>query len=876
MTEDSSSWTLGQHALEYAKLKWKLIPSHGINSRNVCTCGRAHDEISHIAKHPAIDAWNEYSSSDPDDIEKWWHKDQDYNPAVHCMKSGFIVIDIDPRGDGDKSFERLIADKNIVIPETAESITGEYTVRGKKVRGRHIYLNCDRGETLHGNLNALGYPGIDIKFRGYVMLPPSRHFSGVTYEWAEGKDPFSTPLADAPEELLDIIRKPKQKSVEYGMTAAINTELLKDPKYEIDLAEAFKTNLVEGERNQTLYVMAVKITNHMSQFGQREIDEFIERAVLREMVVYNQSQVKPPLELGELEYLVTRAINWVRDNPRGSYMSQAVVEWAQRQQSLILDEAKVTEVLGDTSAEESSSSKNMRMQITDSVKSGKSIVEAVSGGNIDVPSDNDAVSIEDGGTPGRRSFSDIGNGRRLVDLFGPGIAYTPGLGFKTWNQGYWQEDEEGLAVVELAKKLPPIILSEGSERGEEDRAKAWARSSQSSARIRSSIEIAKSDPRIMVPLEDWDRDPYLFGVGNGVVNLKDGSLIKGAPELRLSMRSKIPYLQGLPNQQWLNFLQETFGGDQQYIDFMQRCIGYTMTGLSNLDRIFLGYGPPGTGKNTFLEPIFSVMGQYASTLDTSIVTPSAGVSSSSDMYHIANLHGKRLAWVDELPEGERFKENTMKKLSGSGVLTGRHPGGRPFTFPMIAKVWLTSNHRPPIYDDAMWRRLYALPFVHTPKVLDLQLKQYLSDPEGGAPGVLSWCVEGAMIVANSKNKDFLGTCDAVEESTAIYRKNEDKITLFVEEELVDAPGQTTSINTIYNRYAAWAEARGEKPMSLSPLVRKFMDKGIAVGGSGTRAYLIDRSLAGYKEMKTAVENRYESEKLFTSQGDAPNQIIIGG
>jgi putative DNA primase/helicase len=874
MTDGMKS-SLEECALQYAGMGWKILPCHGINNRNLCTCGNRHKDLKDMAKHPAIDRWNEYSSSDVSDIEKWWHVDKFYNPALHCSKSGMVVIDIDPRGGGDVSFEKLLVDLNIELPATVEALTGEYAVGGQKTRGRHIYLTCDRGKSLVGNLSGLGYPGIDIKFQGYVMLPPSKHFSGVTYQWVEGRDPWTVPVAEIPTDFLAIIEKSRRGKVDYGMGAAINEEVLNDPKYEVNLVEAFGQDLVEGVRNETLYRMTVKITNHMSEFGRRPIDEFMERAILREMVVYNQNHVKPPLDLEELEYLVIRAINWVRDHPRQSYMSEAVEQWARRQQALVIDEDKASELLGATSSEESVSSKNLRMQITDGVKGGKSISDSTSHGNIDIPSDPDAVDIQDGGTPGKRSFSDIGNGRRLVDLFGPGVAYTPEIGWKTWTDGYWQEDKEGLAISELTKKLPPIILSEGSERGEEDRAKSWARSSQSGARLRSTIDIAKSDPRVMVSLDTWDSDPHLFGVANGVINLKTGELIKGAPELRISMRSNIDYIPGLQNPQWLEFLKVATGGDEEYIAFLKRAVGYTFTGLSNLDRIFMVYGPGGTGKNTFLEPIFTVLGEYATTLDTSIVTPTNGLASASDMYHIASLHSKRLAWVDELPEGERFKENTMKKLSGSGMLTGRHPGGRPFTFPMRAKVWISSNHRPPIYDDAMWRRLYALPFVHAPQTPDLYLKQYLTDPSGGAPGVLAWGIEGAIEILNSREKDFLGKSKTVDDSTEIYRKNEDKISLFIEEELVDAPGQTISVNTLYNRYAGWAEVRGEKPMSLSPLVRKLMDKGLSIGGAGTKAFVIDKNLAGYNEMKTAVQARYESSTFYTTPEGTTNKIIIG-
>lgn len=865
--------SLADSAASYAQMKWKILPCHGINERNMCTCGEVHKDIKQVAKHPAILKWEQYSSSDLDDIEKWWHKNKLYNPALHCAKSGIAVIDIDPRSAGDVSFERLLSDYSISIPKTVEAYTGEYTYQGKTSRGRHIYFLCENYETLVGNLTDLGYPGIDIKHNGYVMLPPSSHFSGVQYKWIEARSPWDVEIAPMPEELLKILRKEKRGVVDYGLTATISESFLNDPKYKIDLAEILKTKVVEGERNITIFAVVLKVSNYFTDFGNRPRTEIIERAVFREVMIFNLNNVSPSLEQDEVEKLCSRGLNWVYDNPSSSYMSEEVKEWARRQQNITVDENKVADVLGKTSLEESASSKALRLQITESVRSGKSISESTNNGNIDIPSDPDAVYIEDGGTPGRRSFSDIGNGRRIVDLFGSGVAYTPDLGWKTWQDGYWKEDREGLSIIELAKKLPPIILSEGVQTGQEDRAKSWAKNSQSNARLKSAIDIAKSDPRVMVPIEAWDSQAKYFGAGNGIIDLSTGERLQGVPDLRISMRSQVDYIPGLKNQQWEQFLNETTDGNSELIEFLQKAAGYTMSGLSMLDRIFLVYGLSGTGKNTFMEAIFTAMGEYAATLETSIISASNSMSSSADMYHIASLHNKRLAWVDELPEGERFKENTMKKLSGSGMLTGRHPGGRPFTFAMLAKLWISSNHRPPIYDDAMWRRMYAIPFIHKPKNPDPQLKQYLSDPNGGAPGVLAWMVEGAIKVFNSKDKDLIGSSKVVDESTEIYRKNEDRISLFIEEEMVDAPGQAININALYNRYSAWAQNRGERPMSLGALSRKLMDKGVEMSGLGTMAVVVNKSLIGYKEMKTAVPPREEPLSFGTRNSD-PSIIIF--
>jgi hypothetical protein len=97
--------------------------------------------------------------------------------------------------------------------------------------------------------------------------------------------------------------------------------------------------------------------------------------------------------------------------------------------------------------------------MADAAHSGVSIADAFSSGNVDVPKDPDAISEHEGGSPGRRSLSDIGNGRRIVDSFGSSIRYTPGIGWFIWDGSYWRPDAEDLGMREVAKRVPTIIAT---------------------------------------------------------------------------------------------------------------------------------------------------------------------------------------------------------------------------------------------------------------------------------------------------------------------------------------------------------------------------------------------------------------------------------
>ena len=181
----------------------------------------------------------------------------------------------------------------------------------------------------------------------------------------------------------------------------------------------------------------------------------------------------------------------------------------------------------------------------------------------------------------------------------------------------------------------------------------------------------------------------------------------------MPQRAPVAYTPGMRNVKWEQFLDFATGGDKELQDWIQRAAGYSLTGLRTYDVMFLIYGPAGSGKNTLVEALVKCMGtqQYAWPLDSSILAQGDGHANGSDLYHWAELRGRRMVWVDELPESERHKENSVKKLTGSSEISARSPGEKPFTFSSRAKLWVTTNHRPIINDDAMWRRIRPIPML---------------------------------------------------------------------------------------------------------------------------------------------------------------------
>jgi len=277
----------------YAGQGWKILPCHGIDDSGRCTCNGIHAEPKDIGKHPAIGEWNSRATDDQLVIHNWWTSSPLNNIGVFCSPSGFIVIDIDPRSGGIESFEKLDELLDGALPKTVEAYTGRYTYNGKAERGRHLFFKVNADEAFVGNLKANGLNGIDIKHNGYVMLAPSRHGSGVNYEWRSGHAPWEIEMAEAPEALLEVIRKKSRKSTSSHSDG--NWDWMQDLEYKgdrVDIATMLEEGIDEGSRAVDIYKLACALSN---KYGVETPEKRLMIETL--MIRFNYEKVRPPMEL---------------------------------------------------------------------------------------------------------------------------------------------------------------------------------------------------------------------------------------------------------------------------------------------------------------------------------------------------------------------------------------------------------------------------------------------------------------------------------------------------------------------------------------------------------------------------------------------------
>jgi putative DNA primase/helicase len=351
-----------------------------------------------------------------------------------------------------------------------------------------------------------------------------------------------------------------------------------------------------------------------------------------------------------------------------------------------------------------------------------------------------------------------------------------------------------------------------------DRKKAYFKmlnNCQSLGSLKAALGIAATDPRIRKHAEDFDADPWLFNVANGTIDLKTGELKPHNPKDYISIVVDTKYRPGARSKTWDDFFAAATSGDQEYADYVLRCVGYTMAGVVKEKCFFFPYGAPDTGKSVFFKAIAEVFGGYATSVDPSTWTTkrSANTGHADD---VARLKGKRLVETDEFSAGSKFNEGLLKNITGGGEITASQKGEKTISFRPQCTIWLASNERPHIrHEDAgMWNRLRVLPFdnVIPKEEQDRSLPEKLAEPHS-KEAILAACIAGCL---NWQKQGITKLPAKVALAYIDYFGEMDPLKGFTEERCEFAEHGLTLRKQLYNEYIKYCEDEGiQKKYHLS-------------------------------------------------------------
>jgi P4 family phage/plasmid primase-like protien len=439
--------------------------------------------------------------------------------------------------------------------------------------------------------------------------------------------------------------------------------------------------------------------------------------------------------------------------------------------------------------------------------------------------------------------SDLAHAERFCRYFGHDVRFCRGLGWLVWSGRRWQRDSLGevenrvkgvartwRADAELVAQLVPHCDSEDAVNAIGNAVvelSEVAHNTESLRTLTAMRKIAESEPGIAVADSSFDVDPLLLNVNNGIIDLRTGDLRPHSGDDYMTMLAPVMYRPGARFSLWEQFLKQVTGGDNELESYLQRALGYSITGLTSEDVLLFVFGPGGSGKSTFVKAISSVLGDYAATADFESLVKRPGAGGIRN--DIARLRGRRLVSSIEVDEGKELAQGLVKTITGGDVVAARFLYKEFFEFQPTFTLLLVANDPPELdaNDSGMWRRIRALPFDNAlPK--DEQspmVRSLLASPELAGPAILNWLVEGCLMW----QEEGLGSCRAVDERTRGYREEVDVLGRFLHDVCFVDAGASVRSGDLYRAYSAWARENGELPVFTQNLFgRKLTNRGYPI------------------------------------------------
>lgn len=350
------------------------------------------------------------------------------------------------------------------------------------------------------------------------------------------------------------------------------------------------------------------------------------------------------------------------------------------------------------------------------------------------------------------------------------------------------------------------------------------------------LKIARSGLKSLgITGEEWDKNPMLLGCRNGCIDLENGTFIDGKPSDYIRLVSPIKW-EGVDAERIVfeKFMLEMFSNDQGMVDYIQRLLGYGITGL-NTEHVFpIFWGPKGrNGKSTLFEIIKYILGELAYKAPSNFIMDNKVKSSGKGPDAVTmGLVGKRLVWFSEANEHDRFDIGKMKEMSGGDTLVARAPHAKrqvEFSSSHLILIILNKKPKMPANDKAIWERTHLIPlensFIDKPNLKnknefksDKKLKTKLRKE---ASGILAWLVEGCILW----QEHGLDPPDKVLMATEDYRGSQDIFGHYLKECCVEGDHVLrVSLKKIYENYKKWCSDVGHHPMARNRVFEEMKER----------------------------------------------------
>ena len=429
------------------------------------------------------------------------------------------------------------------------------------------------------------------------------------------------------------------------------------------------------------------------------------------------------------------------------------------------------------------------------------------------------------GPPEPPQRTDLGNGQRLVWRHGADLRYgAEWHKWLLWTGTHWQTDRDE-EIFRLAKETALAIADEAKRTDDQDeRNKIFkhAAATQASSKLKAMVELARSEREIAVQQTVFDTDPWKLNTLNGTIDLKTGDLGEARRSDLITKVCPVRYDPHARCPTWDSFLHQTFDDDAAMIAFIQRALGYSLTGDVREQKLFFLNGTGANGKSTLMETFGFMLGEYAQRAAFATFTQKA--NDGGPRNDLARMVGARTVITSEVDAGRRLDEALIKMLTGGDRVAARFLFQEIFEFHPQFKVFIFGNHRPQILgtDHAIWRRIDLIPFeVQIPDdKQDKELKTKLRDE---LPGILAWTVRGCL------EWQQVGLCQPpkVVQATADYKESQDVLEQFLRECTEVGRGAETQASVLHSEFTSWCQTNNERPWAMKAFGQRMGERGTA-------------------------------------------------
>lgn len=454
---------------------------------------------------------------------------------------------------------------------------------------------------------------------------------------------------------------------------------------------------------------------------------------------------------------------------------------------------------------------------------------------------------------GKYPWNDIGAGRILADYYQDRLRYVPER--KVWfyyENGIWQPDTGSLRAMKYCMELADLMYTFALEIRDEDKRKAYMKYASRWQSHSNRVNILK-DAQVHHPISygRFDSDIYIFNCKNGTLHIDTGEFTEHRSTDLLTKISTVTYDPNAHSQRFSSYIDEIMSGDADRARFLQKILGYGLTGDTRHECMTILYGvTTRNGKGTLCESVLKVLGDYGCASRPETIAMKSYTNGSQPSEDVARLAGVRFVNIPEPGKGMVLDAAKVKAMTGNDTLNARFLHENSFDFRPQFKIYVNTNYLPVINDMTLFSsdRIIIIPFDRhfDEQSRDTTLKRQFSE-EKVQSAILNWLLEGYRLLRS----EGLHLPQSVKDATERYQHDSDRMVLFFEDNLVADDTAEEMTSTVYARYKGWCQENGCHPEGMKNFKQGLQTQGRVVrkrpkrGGEKTTMLLGYRLISGF-------------------------------